>query len=59
MSCCDAAPPRARLHRQFLAFPLFSCAFRVALVVVVTVGRLPGRPFSAGVQAEVVVLAHG
>ena len=56
-SCCDAAPPRPRLHLQFLAFAVLSCAFQVPLLVVVIVGRLSGRPYCEGVQAEVVVVA--
>ena len=53
------APPRARLHCFFLAFVRFSSAFRVALLLPVTLAPLSGRPYTARVQAEAVVLAHG
>ena len=38
---------------------MFCCDFVVAVVVVLSVGRLCGRPYSEGVEAEVVVVSDG
>ena len=38
---------------------MLCCDFVVVVVVVVSVGRLCARPYSQGVQAEVVVVSDG